>query len=1107
MTQQRWDIPDVSDDDQSPERATPTLVSLHFIRAALRRRWLVCVLSPLLGLLLAIAVLVAMPPSHKATASLVLAHDPQVDPSRAMATDVSLLQTRAVAARVEESLGLTMPPEDFLKSVTAVPVSSELLTLTLSAPTDVEAVRRLNALTSIYLTFRGEQLSLQSNVLIGSMQQRVAKLKAEVDTTSRQIDELSAAGSSSADKLGDQIAQRAYVQGRIDTLQQSIEDMTLQTTSVVASSRVIDPAAAETGGVKKRVVLILASGIIGGAAVGWGTVLFFAIISDRLRRRSDISEALEMPVPVSVGRITPVPVRWRRIPQLRTLNSRRADDRQRVAHAIELELPVPLQHGRIAIACIDNADEVRFAIAEAAADLATSGLSVAVVDLTQQGSLDSKLAEFIAGSSAPPAVLRPHGIPELATASDLRAVGPEQEDRPSPSLEQADVVLVLADLDSSVGADYLTTWTDRVIFAVTSGRSSAERLRTAADLARNVGLDLRFAALLRTERTDDSLGGTFHAETVAAETADLDQDFEESQPSVASSDIAELDAAGDELPDAEEHLVTAVTGDDQVIAEEPPVDIDATFENMQFEELQFDELQLEELQLEDGQAVGEQPAELQPVAEAQLVDEEELGISDEHAEDEVVASVEEVAGSDEYSEEQPIVEIEAIGEEEYADEQQAEDEVAATDEQQAEDEVAATDEQQAEDEVVPEDAEVEVVAGLEEVAGSDGYSEEQLTVEIEAMAEEEQAEHERAEDEEAASPAEAAATDEHAEEQPTVEIEAIAEDEQADNAQADNAQAEEEEATFSQLPEDERAVDAESIASELIAAELIAAELIGSEQIGYELPAEGQPAEEEPAIQEHVAAEEHLAGDDETRVAPEEPDDDGGGEAELTAKADEVVSPPSDSGIVEGRYLDTAKDPAVPVGAVAIAWENFDWSWSSSPDDTEAEQPEVALGLDLETAPQTSQESAPSSDDNELDPNHHRSLEEPDTIEEVDTNQVDGWLLYIDRYPEVSAGTALSFEDEKPDGSSDWDFDGLGSGHDSAVVGADDEVDEPSHESQLTASANGENHENHQSASEIHAEEQPQNGAHRPAGNGQGSNGRVRQRARSRNRRRRSKIK
>ncbi|HKN43879.1 MAG TPA: hypothetical protein VJW23_08130, partial [Propionibacteriaceae bacterium] len=729
-----------------------------------------------------------------------------------------------------------------------------------------------------------------------------------------------------------------------------------------------------------------------------------------------------------------IPARWLRIPHLRTLNSHRADDRRRVAHAIEMELPAPLQHGRVAIACIDNADEVRFAVAEAAADLATGGLSVAVVDLTQQGSLDSKLAKFIAGLNARPAVLRPDGIPELATVSDLRAVGHEHEDGTSPSLEQADVVLVLADLDSSVGADYLTTWTDRVIFAVTSGRSSAERLRTAADLAREVGLDLRFAALLRTERTDDSLGGTLRAETVGAETADLDQTFEESQPGVASSEIGQLDPAGDELPHADEHLVAAVTGEDQLMAEEPHIDIEAIFEELQFEEMQF-----EELQFEDGQAVGEQPTEPRPIADAQLADDEGLGVSDEDAEDEIVATDEDA--------EDLVASLEDV----TASDEDAEDEIVATDEH-------------AED----------LVASLEDVTASDEHAEEQPTVEIEATAEEQQAEDEQSDDELTAS----------------------------------DEQAEKDEATLEQPSEDERAVDAELIAPELIAPELIASELIGSELI-----AEAQSAEEEPALHEHAAAEEHPAADDESNAAPEELVKDDGAETELAATADQVVSPSSEYvvgpsseyGVVEGWYLDTAEAAAVPVGAVATPEDNFDWTWEWTLDDTGTEQPEVTWRPDLETAPQTSPESAPSSDDNEFDPHHQWSLEEPDTIDEVDTIQgfVDGWLLYIDRYPEVYAGTAPTFEGEKLDGNWDWDFDSLTSRHDSVVVDTDGEVDEPSDGSQPTASANG---ENHQPAPEIHAEEQAQNGAHRPAGNGQGSNGRVGQRARSRNRRRRSRT-
>ncbi len=41
---------------------------------------------------------------------------------------------------------------------------------------------------------------------------------------------------------------------------------------------------------------------------------------------------------------------------------------------------------------------------------------------------------------------------------------------------------------------------------VTAGRSSVEKARTIGDQVRAAGLDLRFAALLRTERTDDSSG-------------------------------------------------------------------------------------------------------------------------------------------------------------------------------------------------------------------------------------------------------------------------------------------------------------------------------------------------------------------------------------------------------------------------------------------------------------------------------------------------------------------------------------------------------------------------------------------------------------------------
>ena len=507
MIPARSQVLDVHDEEEIPQgRRPPTFVNLHFIRTALRRRWLVCVLSAVLGLLAATAFLVASPALHQAKASLQLTHRPDVESSAAMATDVSLLRTRTVASTTIANLGLAMTPDEFLKNLTAEPVSSEILLLTLSAPSEAEATRRLAALTSVYLGFRAEHLTAQSNAYIDGMQQRIEKLQGEVSALSRRVDELSAGGSSNASKLGDTISQRSFVQGRIDTLQQAIEDASLQNTAIVSSSVAVDPAAAEPDGAKRRMVLVLASGLIGGAALGCGIVLFFAITSDRLRRRSDVAAALEAPVQMSVGRITPLPRRWLWFPHLRTVDRRRDEHRQQLAHAMEMELPVPSRSGRLAVVCLDNSDEVRFAVAAAATDLASRGCSVALIDLTKNGIPDHEIIPSRAGSTHALTVLRPSGIPALASsAADLRAVGNNQGSS-AQSFDLSDVSLVITDLDPSVGADHLKAWTDRVIIVVTAGRSSAERVGTAAELVRTAGLELRMAALLRTEGTDDSSG-------------------------------------------------------------------------------------------------------------------------------------------------------------------------------------------------------------------------------------------------------------------------------------------------------------------------------------------------------------------------------------------------------------------------------------------------------------------------------------------------------------------------------------------------------------------------------------------------------------------------
>ena len=509
MTPAPWETPQAEDDDPSAAgRPLPTLVSLHFLRSAVRRRRLVCLLSALLGLLAGASFLLMFPSPHNASTLLLLTQESEADPSAPLATDVNLLTSGTVAVQTIERLGLTMSPKDFLGSLTVEPVSSTLLSITLAAPTHEEAVRRLKVLSATYLDFRAEQLSVQQRILVEGMKQRMVELEDESAELTRRMEELSAAGDENNRELSEVISQRTRVNGQVETLQEAVQDATLKSTSVTASSRVIDPAAAETGGAKRRIALTLASGLIGGAALGCGIVLLLAITSDRLRRRFDVAAALEVPVPISVGRTSPLPREWLWLPRLRSVNARRANERQRLAHAIGQELPLPGRWGRAAVACIDNADEVRFVVATAAVDLAARGNGVLVTDLTERGGLDAAVAELTRDRTVKGiTVLRPRGVPALAGGpADLRPVGHQDEESDPTSPNDTDVRLVLADLDPSVGADHLKAWTERVIVVVTAGLSSAERVRTAADLVRAAGLDLRFGALLRAEVTDESSG-------------------------------------------------------------------------------------------------------------------------------------------------------------------------------------------------------------------------------------------------------------------------------------------------------------------------------------------------------------------------------------------------------------------------------------------------------------------------------------------------------------------------------------------------------------------------------------------------------------------------
>ena len=106
-------MPDVAPDDPNdPARPFAALVSFHYLRAAVRRRWVRCLVPAVLGLLGAVGYLALNPTLPTAKAGFLLAHEPGTDPNAASSTDVSLLTTRSVAERTVRARGLAMSPQD-----------------------------------------------------------------------------------------------------------------------------------------------------------------------------------------------------------------------------------------------------------------------------------------------------------------------------------------------------------------------------------------------------------------------------------------------------------------------------------------------------------------------------------------------------------------------------------------------------------------------------------------------------------------------------------------------------------------------------------------------------------------------------------------------------------------------------------------------------------------------------------------------------------------------------------------------------------------------------------------------------------------------------------
>jgi capsular polysaccharide biosynthesis protein len=504
-------------DDSTLVDPTARLVTLSFIRAALkRRRRLWCTLA-VVGLILGVGVYKFSPPSYSASTTILLTDGPNEDPQVQISADAALAKSTQVGATVVQKLGLSQSVASFIAAYSVAAPADLVLTITMTAPTSVDAVQRADAVATAFLNTRAQFARTQEQQLEAGLSAQISQAQQHLNAINTQITQLSSSSTASQSKLAALQAQKTQAANNVAQVQVDVTGTELSarsgTASMIQDTRVINQATLASHSRIKTGGIYVVGGLMGGLVIGIGIVLLDALLSDRLRRRDDVAYALGVPVRLSVG-----PLRKGRLPSPRG-EKNRDRDMTRVVEYLSHEVPASASSrgpSGLAVVAVDDPQTVAEAVVSLARSCAAQNKRVILADLSA-----GKSAARMIGTAEPGMrKINSEGttmmvfIPE---DDDVMPVGPLRSGRaasglgkPSEavlaSVSAADVILVLATLDPAFGAEHLATWATAAVTVVTCGKSDAAAIRSAGEMVRIAGISLDSSVLIGADQGDESLG-------------------------------------------------------------------------------------------------------------------------------------------------------------------------------------------------------------------------------------------------------------------------------------------------------------------------------------------------------------------------------------------------------------------------------------------------------------------------------------------------------------------------------------------------------------------------------------------------------------------------
>ena len=290
--------------EERPAALSTALVSLGFIRGALKRTvrfW--CALG-LLGLVIGVGVYVKFPPAYKASTSVLITYGPEDNPTVAVLDLQAIAQSRTVGETAMRKLGVQESVSSFVSATTVSVVTTRVLAITVSAPTSDEAVSRANAVAAAFLQVRASQLQTTQQLLLQTLQNQLRRDQKSVAAINSQINQLEPGATSSdlaaasdlpasspqAKQLKSLQNELTQAQSAVAVDQQTITQTIDSTGTLTAinGSTVLDPAIPPAHSKLKNLLIYAFTGLIAGLGLGMSLVVVRSITTDRLRRRDDV---------------------------------------------------------------------------------------------------------------------------------------------------------------------------------------------------------------------------------------------------------------------------------------------------------------------------------------------------------------------------------------------------------------------------------------------------------------------------------------------------------------------------------------------------------------------------------------------------------------------------------------------------------------------------------------------------------------------------------------------------------------------------------------------------------------------------------------------------